>query len=547
MVILQFNKMIRNKWVWGVFAIAISAFFCLDESLLRPGNEEEQVTGAGKLAGEEVDAKLFSTIADELRGFGRNRDWKTDQSEINLRAWENYAALQVAGKEGIDATDDEVKAMIRRDPSFQVNGAFSFQLYERLLKENSIRPEEFEQSLRRRITLMRIGQSVLGAAAWSSPMELEQAISDMTDVFTVKVARFSQSKQDSQAVKLDDDGLKKWYEENKAKLELPERVKIRYVKFDATSPEILAKMQVSEDDMKDRYDATIDRYTSTDTNGVETVKKFEDVKESIEKELRRLAAVQYFESNVIARVYAKKAANGGSRLDEIAKEDKLNVVTSDWFSLDGGYQEGFMKRVYQICPGANSFVERVAELDSSTEDYRYAVLTSERAAWLVEKAQVSPKHVPNFDEAKEPIRARALRDARAEAFKASVEAVVAKGAAAVAATGNVSTNIVFSVADLVPGTFPDQVQVSRAVSKLRKGEVSEFVLTAPGNALVVICEDRREGDVAKAAVLRSQIQNDLEFLQSRQIPESWKKWNLERLGFEPGAMSSIQKSTEVEE
>ena len=263
MVILQFNKMIRNKWVWGVFAIAISAFFCLDESLLRSGNEEEQVTGVGKLAGEEVDAKLFSTIADELRGFGRNRDWKTDQSEINLRAWENYAALQVAGKEGIDATDDEVKAMIRRDPSFQVNGAFSFQLYERLLKENSIRPEEFEQSLRRRITLMRIGQSVLGAAAWSSPMELEQAISDMTDVFTVKVARFSQSKQDSQAVKLDDDGLKKWYEENKAKLELPERVKIRYVKFDATSPEILAKMQVSEDDMKDRYDATIDRYTST--------------------------------------------------------------------------------------------------------------------------------------------------------------------------------------------------------------------------------------------------------------------------------------------
>lgn len=547
MVILQFNKMIRNKWVWGVFAIAISAFFCLDESLLRSGNEEEQVTGAGKLAGEEVDAKLFSTIADELRGFGRNRDWKTDQSEINLRAWENYAALQVAGKEGIDATDDEVKAMIRRDPSFQVNGAFSFQLYERLLKENSIRPEEFEQSLRRRITLMRIGQSVLGAAAWSSPMELEQAISDMTDVFTVKVARFSQSKQDSQAVKLDDDGLKKWYEENKAKLELPERVKIRYVKFDATSPEILAKMQVSEDDMKDRYDATIDRYTSTDTNGVETVKKFEDVKESIEKELRRLAAVQYFESNVIARVYAKKAANGGSRLDEIAKEDKLNVVTSDWFSLDGGYQEGFMKRAYQICPGANSFVERVAELDSSAEDYRYAVLTSERAAWLVEKAQVSPKHVPGFDEAKEPIRARALRDARAEAFKASVEAVVAKGAAAVAATGNVSTNIVFSVADIVPGTFPDQVQVSRAVSKLRKGEVSEFVLTAPGNALVVICEDRREGDVAKAAVLRSQIQNDLEFLQSRQIPESWKKWNLERLGFEPGAMSSIQKSTEVEE
>ena len=30
MVILQFNKLIRNKLIWGVFAIAISAFFEVD-------------------------------------------------------------------------------------------------------------------------------------------------------------------------------------------------------------------------------------------------------------------------------------------------------------------------------------------------------------------------------------------------------------------------------------------------------------------------------------------------------------------------------------
>ena len=30
MVILQFNRLIRNKWIWGVFAVAISAFFAFD-------------------------------------------------------------------------------------------------------------------------------------------------------------------------------------------------------------------------------------------------------------------------------------------------------------------------------------------------------------------------------------------------------------------------------------------------------------------------------------------------------------------------------------
>ena len=127
MVILQFNKLIRNKWVWGAFAIAISAFFCLEDVILR--DREERAAGdAGKLAGEAVDAKLFDAIVSDLRGLGRNRDWKTETSEINRQAWENYAALHVAGQNGIEATDAEVMAAIRRDPTFAVNGAFSFSL-----------------------------------------------------------------------------------------------------------------------------------------------------------------------------------------------------------------------------------------------------------------------------------------------------------------------------------------------------------------------------------------------------------------------------------
>ena len=45
-------------------------------------------------------------------------------------------------------------------------------------------------------------------------------------------------------------------------------------------------------------------------------------------------------------------------------------------------------------------------------------------------------------------------------------------------------------------------------------------------------------------VLRSQIRDDLAMLQLRQIPESWKKWNLERIGFEPGEISSVESVAE---
>ena len=548
MVIHQFNKLIRNKWVWGVFAVAISAFFAFDFLVadLNRNEPSRSSGGAGSLGGEAVDAALFTDLAEEIRGFGQQRDWKRDAGEVNRAAWENYAALQVAGAGGLEATDAEVQAMIRNDPSFQQNGGFSFSLYQALLRQNGLTPERFEAFLQRRTTLMRVGQAVLASAAWASPMELDQALADMTDTFTVKVAKFAQTKEEAAAVKVDDAALKAWYEEHKKSLELPERVKIRFVKYNATDPIVLAKMVVTEDEMRDRYDVTVDKYTSTDTNGVETVKKFEEVKAGIEKELRQIAAVQYFETNLNARVYGDAPTGKASRLDIVAKEDGAKVETSDWFATDGSYQDGFMKRASQICPGAQNFAEIIAELDSSSEDLRYGIVTSDRAVWLVEKAETSAKHVPTFEEAKDAIRPRALRDAKADAFKAAVEAVAKGGAKAVEAVKGISTNITFCVSDLRNGgaSFENQMAVARAAMKLKKGEVSEFTLTGTGKAILVVCEDRVAGDAAKAMVLRSQIRDDLAMLQLRQIPEAWKKWNLERIGFEPGEISSVESVAE---
>ena len=551
MVIHQFNKLIRNKWIWGAFAIAISAFFAFDFLVADLGRSEPSAGGssaAGTLGGEKVNAQVFLDIAEEIRGFGQQRDWKRPAGEVNRAAWESYAALAVAGRDGLEATDAEVSAMIRNDRSFQQNGGFSFALYQTLLRQNGLTPERFEAYLKRRVTLMRIGQAVLSSAAWASPMELDQAIADMTDTFTVKVAKFTQEKKDADAVKVDDAALKKWYEENKKSLELPERVKIRFVKYNAADPMVLAKMTVTENEMRDRYDVTIDKYTSTDTNGVETVKKFEEVKAGIEKELRQIAAAQYFETNLNARVYGDSPVAAAERLAAVAKADGAKVETSDWFSVDGGYQEGFMKHASQIFPGVQGFSEVVAELDPSSEDLRYGIITSEKAVWLIEKAETSPKHVPTFEEAKDAIRPRALRDAKADAFKASVEAIAKKGAKAVEAVKGVSTNLMFTVADLRNGApaFENQMAVARAGMKLKKGEVSEFTLTGTGRAILVVCEDRVAGDAAKAMVLRSQVRDDLAMLQLRQIPDAWKKWNLERIGFEPGEISSVEIEDEQE-
>ena len=550
MVILQFNKLIRNKWIWGVFAIIVGGAFAFDflvDDLLRDDKGDRgDASSVGTLGGENVPASLFRDITEELRGFGQNRDWRRKSSEVNREAWEICAMLEAARRNGLEATDAEVAKAIRSDRSFQKNGQFSFALYQGLLRENSLTPERFEQFLKRRLTMSKIAESGAGSAVWASPMEVEQAVNDMTDSFTVKVARFTEDKKEADAVKLDDEGLKKWYDEHAKSLELPERIKLRMVAFDATDTNVLAKMVVSEDALRDHYDVTVDKYTSTDTNGVETVKKFEEVRDLVDKEVRQVEAVEYFVTNLNSRVYGVKAAEGKSRLDEIAAEEGRKVVTTDWFAPDGTYKEGFMKRAYQICPGAQTLNEVVAELDSDSEDQRYGVVRSDRTVWLVEKIETSPAHVPTFEEAKEIIRPRALDAAKEKAFKDKVEAVAKKGVEAVLASGNVSTNITFAVCDLKSGDFPDQNAVAGAAIKLSKGQISDFVRTGKGKGILVVCEDRVPGDAAKAQIWKLQVRGSAEALQRRQIPEAWQKWNLERLGFETGDGSSIVDAEEEE-
>ena len=548
MVIHQFNKLIRNKWIWGAFAIAVSAAFCFDDLFTTRSREERVAGSAGTLGGERVSAPDFQSVAEDIRGLGRNRDWKRPASEVNRAAWETIAALKVAKTDGIEATDAEVRQLIRSDRAFSQNGAFSFKAYQMLLREVGMTPERFEEYMKRRLTVRRVTEDMIEAASWVSPMELDRAVADMTDVFTVKVAKFTQTKEEAAAVKLDDAGLKKWYDDNTNSIALPERVKVRYVKYSAYDKAVLAKMTVTDDEMHDYYDANSEKWTSTDTNGVEQVKKFEEVKTEVEAELRKIAAVQYYETNLTARAYGVKAAAGGSRLDEIAKEDGVKVLVSDYFTVEGGYVDGFMKRPETLFPGADGFLDAVAQLDPESEDLRYGVVLGDSAAWLIERAEISKAHIPSFEEAKEIVRPKALDAAKADAFKAKVEAIAAKGAAEVSKLPDISTNYVFSVNELVPGAFPDQYAVAGAVRKLAKGEVSGFTPVGRDRAILVVCVDRKDGDASKAALLKDGVREQLAALKRRQLPEGWMKWNLDRLGFEPDETASVtpEESTDEE-
>ncbi len=550
MVIQQFNRIIRNKWIWGVFAVAISAFFAFD-FLLLSGDPNDGGATSGELDGKDVPTSRFNSFAEDVRGFGRNRNSSLSNAEVNRAAWENLAAYSVAERLGVVASDEEVKQSLLRQFSGQ-GGGFDMATYERILRDNGLTPELFESAEKRRITLMKLRMMLMDASRFVSPMELDTAINDVTDKLTVRVVRFADKAKS--APKLDDKALKGYYDENTNSIALPDCVTVRYVKYVADEPKRLAQFKITDDEMHDHYDANLNRFEVQTTNGVVT-RKFEEVKGMLEKELQLIASLEAYRTNLLFRAYPSDGAADlkVSRLDVIAKEDKAKVRTSPLFSLDGSkYVAGFMSRPAAFAPGVDGFSEAVAELDPESPDLRYGVVSSTNCVYLIERAKFVKAHVPSFEEAKAIIKADAEEDAKEKAFKASVDKVRALAAAELAkgkpftpkmfGDANVSTSITFTVSTMARGAFPDANYVAAPAMRLSKGQISDFVKGAlPGQGLVVYLEDRVPGDAAEAQMVRSQIRDEMSQATAYSFVTEWNKWNLSRMNLKAGAGASMEE------
>lgn len=550
MVIHQFNRIIRNKIVWGAFAIAISAFFAFD-FLLMGGDSSDNSGSAGELNGEEVSSAKFNSFANDVRGFGRNRPVDLSNAEVNRAAWENLAAYSVAERLGLVATDDDIRQNLLRQFAGQ-GGVFDMAAYERILRDNGLTPELFEASERRRISLMKLRMMLSDSARFVSPMELDTAINDVTDKLTVRVVRFSDKAKSAPA--LDDKALRSYYLENTNSIALPDCVTVRYVKYKADAPARLAQFKITEDEMRDHYDANLDRFEVATTNGTVT-KKFEEVKGVLEKELQLIASVEAYRTNLLFRAYPETGAQAakGSMIDKIAKEDKMKVETSPLFSLDETkFVKGFMSRTSSFAPGVEGFAEAVAKLDPDSPDLRYEVVAGTNSVYIVERGKFVKAHVPTFEEAKAAILQDAKADAKEKAFKATVDKARALAAAELAkgkpfsakmfGDANVSTSITFSVSSMGFGAFADSAYVAAPAMKLSKGQISDFVKTAlPGQGLVVYLENRVPGDAAEAQMVRSQIRDELSQGTAFSVVSEWNKWNLARMNLKAGLGASIEE------
>ena len=547
MVIHHFNRIIRNKWVWGVFAVLISMFFAFD-FIFDSRNGDRGAEGAGKMVGKKVSSKDFEEVRQDIQAemrFQYGRDIPIKPAQLNEDAWSRLAMLQVAKDLKLTATDDEVRAAILQGFKDET-GSFNAMRYQETCERMGWRPERFEAFLRRQLS-MRPVQKVTETASWVSPLEISNVVRDQTDKITVRVARFQQ--KNANAIKLDDAAFKEYYEANTNSLALPELKVIRYVKVLADDAASLAKVEIDEDELRDYYEKTSDRY------GTNT---FEAVRAQVEREFRLKKSVE----NASDDLYTSLAEGGDEKLAALAREKKLEVKTSRPFSLSRTrIFSGFMVEASSVLPGAQDFNAMVAELDPNEPSAHYRVIAASNAVYVItlDKDRCTEPRVLTFDEVKgdASVRSDALNDLKAKKFKAEAEKIcetvkagLAKGTDAkfdglfnsnvsTSITVNVSTSLTFvAQTAMQAGTIPDAYSVVPAAIRLTKGEMSELVVTRLGHGLVVYVEDRQPGVAGDAF---EQVRKGLSRRQAGLAVQAWNESNMARLGVQPSSWTSMKE------
>jgi hypothetical protein len=526
--IYHFNRLIRSRILWGFFAIIISVAFVAVGSCFKAPQDS---LVAGRLNGKKISANAFEQAVQAIRGFGRNRDNQTSANVVDRRAWEQIAARQTAEKDGLKASKEEVRAMLREQPGFQGANGFDINRYRMILTDQGLTPALYEGLVSHQLALMK-SSALVETATWIAPMELEDELAAMTDVFTVQVATAS-NRFAAVEMRLSDEDYRKFYEENKASFALPDRMAVRYLEIPVTN--YLAGIKVSEDDLHTYYDDHATTYTRASTNNTTETIPFAEVREKILAELQLEEARYCAATSVTFNIYGKLASAGTNALQIAADQQKLTVKTSPLFSAED--------TLYWV-ENSKAFAEAAFELDPDRTDSRFGIVKGDSTIYVIEPVQRVEAHTPTYENVLNDLRPRAMAKARTEAFqsytkelRADLRKLLDEGKsfaeAAKAKSLNVSTSITYTVSDVQNQNLENGFSIAYGAMTLKKGALSEAVPASASQSLLVYVQDRKPGDALAAEMMRSQIRAGISRRRHSNLFGDWLTWNLSKQDFKP--------------
>ncbi len=534
MLITKFNKLIKNKVIWGIFAAIVGGSFAFG-SIIRKWGQKSNVNrnqnAVGSLLGEDIKSKEFFAARYFEMGLRHDAGLTPEQNDIlRERTWKRIAALKTAEKIGLSVSDNEVGMTIQQDPTFQENGVFNKDKYVSLISSQLRVPiKTFEEYMRQELLIRKI-MKVMQSMAWVSPAELTKRLDDISDSFIVETATITTS-QLTEKIEVSTDDAKNFFEENKELFRTPEKVRVNYISV--TISNFLTSAEVTDEMVSEYYDKNIEDYAST--NALEEPTPLAKVRDDIVSILTSKQALFLAtdEATDIVMAMAPGRYSEGLSMEEVAKKKNLTIHSTDLFSEN---------EPIKVIDAGLKFNKIAFSLDENDQESSFSdPVVGEDSVYVIAIKERVESVIPEFDDVKDNviIAAKQAETEKAIAEKAKeihdtvkdiIKGDVTFTAAMQKYNVNVSTSETFSVYDSSQEAPPIPQELIQHVMVLEQGNITEPVETMNGTTIAYIAT-RAHSDIATAQLLRPQLLSTINGYRAKLIYSDWGDYILAKADF----------------
>ena len=184
------------------------------------------------------------------------------QMLINKALLENFAL-----DSGVRISDSEVSRTISEISDFQKDGKFDTNLYKEILRQNRLKPLDFEEKTRRDLLIAKILELF---PAIVTPLEREvlSIATNLQDRLSVQIIGANDVR-----INISESDLKKYYESNKEKYKSKKSYEVELIRHK------IDEIQASNDDLQKYYNDNLQNYTQ---DGVRA--EFSEVKDKVKSD-----------------------------------------------------------------------------------------------------------------------------------------------------------------------------------------------------------------------------------------------------------------------
>jgi peptidyl-prolyl cis-trans isomerase D len=499
------DRMRRHKnWLKWSLAIVVVAFV----ALYIPDFMRNQANGAspyGVVAtvdGRDITVARFRRAYQQQinayrNAYGGNMDERLikqlgiDQ-RIVQQLIEEESALAEARRQGISATDVEVRARILSLPVFQENGQFiGNDRYRQILSMQNppIKPNEFEEEVRRSIIVEKL-QGALTDWITVADKDVDAEFNRRNEKVKLSVVSFPADKF-KEAVAVTDAEISSHFEANKEQYRIAEKRKIKYALIDLQA--IRQRTNVTPQDVQ--------RYYEDNRQTFSTPEKVQASHILLKTEGKDDAAVKKQAEEVLAKVKA------GGDFAELAKK-----FSQDEGSAPKGGDLGFFER--------DAMVKEFADVAFSLKPGEVSDLVKSQFGYhIIKGGEKQPASTRSLEESRVQIEdtvkwERAQKEADRIASDLAgrmpkpedLETVARPRGLTVAESGFFGREEPIAGLGLAPA-------VSQRVFELKQGEVSEGVRTPQGYVFVTLT-GTQESRLPTLDEVKSRVREDVQKTKS---------------------------------